>query len=143
MASGIPLAFKESILDRSIHAGVDLDTDTLRILLVTADHSGNLATWQDRADVTDEVANGNGYTTGGATLASVTVTASGSTATFDSADPTWPSSTFTTRGAWIYKSSGTASTDLLILWIDFGGNQAVTSGTFTIQVSASGWMTLS
>lgn len=41
------------------------------------------------ADLTNEVANGNGYTTGGETLGSVTVTRAGAVVTFDAADVSW------------------------------------------------------
>ena len=44
------------------------------------------------ADLTNELATANGYTSGGATLASVTWGQTGGTATFDAADTVWTAS---------------------------------------------------
>lgn len=140
MPNAIYQAFKESSWDRSIHSGVDLDTDTLKLLLVSADQDGNANTHEDRADITQEVS-GTNYTAGGATLASVTVTASGGTVTFDAADVTFSNVTIADiDGGVIYKSSGTAATDLLIVYQDYG-NQVVTGADFVVQFNASGIMT--
>jgi len=80
--------------------------------------------------VSDEVANGNGYTTGGITLTSATPVLSGNTALCDFADASWTSATFETGGGLIYNSSqGNKSIGVL----NFGGNQSVTGGTFTVE----------
>ena len=50
----------------------------------------------------DELANGNGYSTGGNTLVSATPVLSTDTAVCDFAQTTWSSATFTTRGCIIY-----------------------------------------
>lgn len=141
MASGLYAAFKQTLLDRSIHSGVDLDTDTLKVLLVASDQAGNLNTHQDRADVTEVT--GTNYTAGGVTLSSVTVTVSGGTVTFDAADTLYSNVTISAiRGSVIYKNSGTAATDLLIAWHDHGA-QAVSAANYTVQWNASGIFTLS
>lgn len=142
MASGLYQAFKQSVQDRSIHSGVDIDTDTLKVLLVTADQAANLNTHQDRADITQEVANSGSYSAGGATLAGVTVTASSGTVTVDATDAAWTGVTWAAvRGSVVYKSSGTSTTDLLIAWHDHGA-QAVTAANYTVQWNASGLWTL-
>jgi hypothetical protein len=134
-------AFKESLMDRSIHSGVDLDTDSLKVLLVSADQDANANTHQDRADVTQEVT-GTGYTAGGVALASVTVTASSGTVTFDAADTTFSTVTIASiLGSVVYKDSGSAATDLLIVYHDHG-SQAVTGADYVVQWNASGLMTL-
>jgi hypothetical protein len=141
MASGAYYAFKESLMDRSIHSGVDLDTDTLAMLLVTADQDGNLATHQDRADITQEVT-GTNYSAGGQTLDGVTVTQSSGTVTLDATDETFSNVTLAdVDGGVIYKSGGTASTDLLIVYLDFGA-QVVTAADLIVQFNASGILTL-
>jgi hypothetical protein len=60
-------------------------------------------------DLTNEHANANGYTTGGATLSSITWTQSGGTTTFDAADlsPAWTASggPITARFGVIYKNA--------------------------------------
>jgi hypothetical protein len=62
----------------------------------------------------------------------------------DSADPSWASATISgIRYAVIYKDTGTASTSPLLWLIDFGADQSVTSGTFTIVLAALGIETFS
>jgi hypothetical protein len=62
----------------------------------------------------------------------------------DSADPSWASATISgIRYAVIYKDTGTAGTSPLLWLIDFGADQSVTSGTFTIVLAALGIETFS
>lgn len=140
--SSVYQAAKQSFLDRSIHSGVDLDTDTLKVLLVSADQDANANTHQDRADITQECPATGNYTAGGQQLDSVTVTASSGTVTVDAADETFSNLTQTTiLGSVVYKSSGSAATDLLIVYHDLG-SQTVTGADFIIQWNASGLFTL-
>lgn len=94
-------------------------------------------------DVTSE-ATGTGYTAGGATLGSKTVTYTSGTNTqaFDAADTSWTSSTITARYAIIYKSTGTASTSPLIGYVDFGADVVSTAGTFQITWDSAGIFTI-
>ena len=88
-----------------------------------------------------QVANGNGYTTGGVALASKAVTEnSTSWVLFDAADPEWTSATFTARGALIYnKTLGDASSNArgAIAILDFGGDFSVSGGTFKNRIPSS------
>ena len=77
---------------------------------------------------------GTGYTAGGVTLTSTTVSTSGTTAFFDADDPTFTSASFTARGALIYNSS---NSDKAIAVLDFGGDFTVSSGTFKIVFPSS------
>lgn len=62
----------------------------------------------------------------------------------DAADPSWSSATISgIRYLVIYKDTGTASTSPLLWLIDFGADQAVTSGTFTAVLAALGIETFS
>lgn len=115
---------------------IDFDSDTLKVMLVTSSYTPDAA-HDFRNDVTNEVT-GTGYTTGGAALTSPTLTLVGDDYVFDAADVTWPSSTITARGAVLYKDVGTAATDPLIAYFDFGGNITSTAGTFTLAWNASG-----
>ena len=94
--------------------GIDLDTDTLKLALVTSSYTPSLA-HDEWADVSaNEVATGSGYTTGGATLANPVVTAT----TIDFDDVTWTSLTKTFRYAVCYKSgSGGGLTNPLLFYI--------------------------
>lgn len=73
---------------------IDLDAGDgyFRVVLLDSGYTPDL-THSTYADISgDEVANGNGYTTGGTALSSTTWTESSGTVTFDSADPTWTAS---------------------------------------------------
>jgi hypothetical protein len=86
----------------------------------------------------NEVASGNGYTTGGQTLTITQVPTTGgsptTTAYINFADAVWTSATFSASGALIYNSSN-ANRSVAIL--SFGGTKTAT-GTFTVQFPAAG-----
>src|ERR1044071_7394752 len=139
MASVIFNSFKKKIMDGSI----DLDTDTIKVALVTSSYTPD----QDAHDFFDDVTNevvGTGYTAGGASLANKAVTADNTDneGVFDADDTTWSTSTITARGAVIYKSTGTASTSALICYIDFGADKSSSAGNFTIAWDAEGILNL-
>ena len=79
----------------------------------------------------NEVANGNGYTTKGAALTNVTPALSGDTAVCDFSNISFTSASFTANGCLIFND--TASGDPAVCAIAFGSDKTVTSGTFTIQ----------
>lgn len=123
---------------------VDLDTDTLKVMLCTSTYTPNQDTHQYKSDVTNEVS-GTGYTAGGATLGSVTVAYSGAsnTLTLDAADSSWPTSTITARYAVVYDSTpATDATRPLIGYVDFGADVSTTAGTFSIVWDANGIATI-
>ena len=125
-------------------AQINLETDTIKVMLVTSTYVPNIDTHTKRSDVTNEVV-GTGYTAGGATLGSKTVTQNNTTdaGVFDAADVTWTASTITARGAVLYKDTGVAANDNLIAYIDFGTDQISSNGNFTIQWNASGILSTS
>jgi hypothetical protein len=122
-------SFKSEILDEQ-H---DLAADTIKIALFTS--SASLGASTTAYSSSNEVANGNGYTTGGATLTSTTVGTSSTTAYFDAADPSWTSATFTANGALIYNDT---NGDKAIAVLAFGGDFTVAGGTFSIVFPAAG-----
>ena len=73
---------------------------------------------------------GTGYTSGGATLTSVTPTLDSSTAVCDFADVSFTSASFTANACLIYNSD---KSNKAVAAVAFGGDKAVSSGTFTIQ----------
>lgn len=120
---------------------VDWVGDTIKVALTTSSFAFNQDTHDFFDDVTNEVT-GTGYTAGGATLASKTLTYDSSTnkIVLDSADPAWTAATITgIRRAVTYKSTGVSSTSPILHVHSFAADQAVTAGTFTIQVDADGW----
>lgn len=119
-----------------ITGAVDLDTDTLKYTLHTSTWTPNQDTNDFFDDATNEVANGNGYATGGITLASVAVTYDSATneTRVDWADITW---NFTAAKTWRYSAlrkarGGAASADELIAFGDWGSDQTV-STDYTVQ----------
>ena len=139
MADIIYNSFKAKIMDGSI----DLDTDTIKVALVTSTYTPDQDVHDFFDDVTNEVT-GTGYTAGGASLASkaVTVDTTDNEGVFDAADVTWATSTITARGAVIYKSTGTASTSALICYLDFTTDKTSSAGDFTIAWNAEGILNL-
>jgi hypothetical protein len=122
--------------------GGDILSQTIKVALCTSSYTPSQANHDYFDDITNEVANGNGYTSGGATLGTKTCTVSSLVTTFDAADTAWTASTITARYAIIYYASGTASTSLLIGYVDFGADQVSSNGTFQITWNASGIFTL-
>ena len=106
--------FKKDVLLGDQH----LDSDSIYIALYTS--SASLAATTDGYVTSGEVANGNGYTTGGNALASKTVEENSTSGVFDAADPEWTSNA---RGA--------------IAVLDFGGDFTVAGGTFKIVFPAN------
>jgi hypothetical protein len=130
---------------RDIQNGsIDLDTETIKLMLVTSAYTPNIDTHTKRSDVTNEVV-GVGYTAGGVTLAGKTVTQNNTdnTGVFDADNITIPTSTITARAGVLYKSrGGLASADELIGYIDFGSDIVSTAGDFNITFNAVGILTL-
>lgn len=119
-------SFKQEVL-LGVH---DLDTDTLKLALFTAEADLGAATTV--YSTTNEVV-GAGYVAGGNTLTGVTVLTSGTTAYVDFADSTWNPAAFTARGALIYNASkGNKS----IAVLDFGADKTATT-SFTVQMPAN------
>jgi hypothetical protein len=139
MADVIYNSFKAKIMDGSI----DLDTDTIKVALVTSSYTPDQDAHDFFNDVTNEVT-GTGYTAGGAALANKAVTAdtTDNEGVFDADDLTWATSTITARGAVIYKSTGASTTDALICYIDFTADKTSSAGNFTIAWNAEGILNL-
>lgn len=117
---------------------VDFDADVFKIILMQSGFSFNRATHDGYSDVSaSEVANGNGYTTGGNTLAGVSLT---DNATTNQTEITWNNSSWTASGgsivasgAIIFDDTVTSPADVIIGYIDFGGDITTQDGgTFTI-----------
>jgi len=81
---------------------------------------------------------GTGYTAGG-NACSVSVAAVDNTnndVEISFTITSWTSATITARAAVIYKSTGTASADPLVGYVDFGSDVSSTNGTFAVTVSS-------
>lgn len=132
-----------SIYAKMANKEIDLDTDTVKVALVTSAYTFDQDAHDYFNDITNEVT-GSGYTAGGATLASKTVgyTAGTNTFKFDAADVTWANSTITARGAVVYVSTGVASTSPLLAYFNFGSDKISSGGDFDLVWDAAGIFTL-
>lgn len=140
MASGIYNQFKAEIMKKTI----DLVNDTVKVALLSNSHSFNADHDGWSSVSANELGSGSGYTTGGAALASKTVTADDTNdkGVFDAADTSWTTASFTAYHAVIYDDTPTSPADPLIASIDFGGAKTVSSGTFTITWHTDGILSI-
>lgn len=118
----------------------DWTDSTIKLALVTSSYSFSAAhtVWADAS--ANEVASGDGYTTGGETLGSTTK----SDTVLDAADVTWSTLTKTFRGAVLYISGTVESlTNPVLAYISFdSADVGVVNKDFTVMWSASGIFTL-
>lgn len=138
-------SFKRYVADGVI----DVDTHAFRMTLHTSAYVPNRDTHTVKADLTNEHANANGYTTNGQALASVTWVEVAGTVTFDCADVIWTASggSITARHAVIHDDTPAAPADPLCFYALLDTTPAdvtaTTGNTLTIQIHASGVFTLS
>jgi hypothetical protein len=91
--------------------------------------------------LTEVSTSGTGYTR--QSLTSVTATNSGLVTTLTCANPSWAAATFSANYAFFYDAvtDTNDTTRLLICYWDLGGTDTVSSGTFTLNINASGLVT--
>jgi hypothetical protein len=126
---------------------IDLDGHTFKMALFTSSSNCNTLTHDELADLTSQVANGDGYTTGGITLTGVTFTNSSGTSTFNCDDVEWIASGagFICRFAVIYDDTVAGDPLVAVCLLDTTpADVTVTAGNaLTITINASGVFTLS
>lgn len=120
---------------------VNLLTGTVKLSLHTDTYSPNRDTDDFFNDATNELGSGNGYTSGGETLGSKTITydTASDQVRFDCADITW---TFTASKTWRYgvmyvDTAGASSADPLYALLTWDSNQTV-STSYTLQIDTAG-----
>jgi hypothetical protein len=135
------MALTQTEYPKCVKHGVDYLTDAITVMLLTG--STYDATHEFLTDVNADEITGTGYTAGGLLLATPVATYDAGTNTwkFSFDDPTWPTATFSTDAAAVFKDTGVAATSPLIGYVDFGGTQAPAGVDFTLHVSASGLIT--
>jgi hypothetical protein len=118
---------------------LDWDADTIKVSLHTSSWTPNQDTDSVWSTPSNEIT-GTGYTTGGATLGSKTNATTNNVLALDAADPAWTASTFSAvRRCVFYDDTPASSANKpLISFGDFGSDQSVSSGTFTINLNAAG-----
>ena len=142
-ASGLYGLTLEKMLNATALPTNGLESETaVKLLLVTDSEAPNFDTHNFRDDVAAEVT-GTGYTTGGNTLTSTELTLASGVLTYDAADSAWAASTITgaMAGVGYFARGGASSADELVFLTDFVSAASSSSGTLTVQWSASGIFT--
>ena len=129
ITSAICSSFKQELLQGK-HSFESSGGHTFKIALYDSDATLGAST--TAFSTSEEITNtsGTAYTSGGASLTSVTPVASSTTAICDFSDVSYSSASFTANGALIYNSS---ASNVAVCAIAFGSDKTATNGTFTIQ----------
>jgi hypothetical protein len=114
-------------------------TGSYKMLLVSsAPSESDLDTFAVRSSVANEVANSGTYASGGSsvtcTVGAVDTANNRVPVTFG-APAAWTSATISAVGGWIYKVIGSAATDELVSYVDFGGTITSTVNSFTVSMA--------
>jgi hypothetical protein len=128
MASALSNHFKYQLAKKQI----DMDADTFKLILMATGFTFNKDSHATLTDVSaSELANGNGYTTGGVALANSTVTEDDSV---DKAITVFDNITFTASGGSLGPTPGaivyddTTGDDTIVGYIDFITERTITVG---------------
>lgn len=132
ITTAIANSFKQEALDGVHEAG-----DVYKFALIKSGHAGvfNKATTNYSDLGADEVANGNGYATGGQVLAGRISALTGDVANVTWTDPLWDPATISADGGLIYNSS---QGNKAVMTVSFGGTVISTAGPFTADLPATG-----
>lgn len=134
MASANSLSLPKRLADAYFGTG------SFKMLLVSAvPTETELDTWDFRNDVTNEVT-GSGYTAGGfavtPTVGTPDATNNRVAVTYADLTPALATATVSAVGGWIYKDTGSAATDELVQFVDFGSTVSSTGAAFNIDFTS-------
>jgi hypothetical protein len=114
--------------------------DDVKFAMYTNSLTPNFSTdtQYNAAPYTSNEVSGTGYTTGGVSLASKTITESPTgTLMYDCADPSWASSTITGARAGLTYDNTLTNKNVIGL-TNFGADFSTQNGTFTVQLPSTG-----
>lgn len=135
----------DQLIDLMSDGTMDMDGDTFKMILLNNSHTRTVTNTLYSQVSANELSTANGYTAGGATLASVTFGHTSGTVKWDSADVSWTASggSITAYHGVIYDDTVTSPADALCIDINFDGVQTAGDGTdFVVAPDASnGWFT--
>lgn len=134
-ASGLYVATFLDVFDDTV-LGINLNNETYKVAMYTNSLTPNFST-DSAYSATNEVS-GTGYTAGGATVTTTTITETPTgTMRWDAADPQWNSSTIANARCGVFYADALTPKRLIAL-LNFGLDYSSTSGTFTITIDANG-----
>lgn len=124
---------------------IDFDSDTIKVTLHTSTYTPDQDVHDYQNDLTNELSTASGYTSGGATLASKTVTYTAGTNVFmmDAADVTWTAFSATFRTAVVVDTTpGTTATNPVLCYQQNSADISPGGADLTLQWNAAGIMTI-
>lgn len=142
-ASGLFVATWIDILDTT-QLAIDLDLETHKVAMFTNSITPNFSsdTAYGVAPYNANEVSGTGYTAGGATLTTTTVSESPTgTLMWDASDTAWSGSTITSARCALLYADALAGNNAIVL-VNFGADYSTTAGTFTIQWASGGILTI-
>jgi len=121
-----------------MNGDVDMDTDTVKVMLCTSDFTPSKNVMEYRDEVTNEVS-ATGYTAGGLTVTTPTLSVLSNVVSFDWDAPEWTiTGTLTCRYLVFYVDTGDPETDVLLGYVDFGENVPTTDNIFRPVLNEAG-----
>ena len=124
---------------------MDFLSDTIKATLHTTTYAPNLDTDETKSSATNELGTANGYTAGGVTLGTKTVTynSTGNVTTNSAADFSWTASggSLVFRYVVFWDDTPTTPADPLIGFMDDTGVTLASGSTYTVDITASGLLT--
>ncbi len=133
-----PVVFNQFKLKQHNGNAIDLDTDTIKVMVATNTYVPSQA-HDFKDDVTNEVS-GTNYTAGGTAISGVTLALDGNTVEWIHADITWLQSGagFATGRHFIwYKDTGVAATSPLIMYMTEAADFGNVAGDLILDGSAT------
>src|SRR6185436_8735319 len=125
-----------SALNDSLTGNINFGSGSFKCMRVTSTYSPNKDTHTKRSDVTNEVAASGSYAAGGgAATVGVTNDTANDRQDVSLGAVSFTTATITARGAVYYLVVGSAATDRLVAYIDFGSDVTSTAGTFSLTAS--------
>ena len=118
---------------------VDFETDTIKLMLLSASSTPNIDTHVYIEDVEGDEVSGTGYDAGGKALTNKTITydSGTDTTTFDADNVEWETVTIETRYGVLYDEDSS----VIIAYLDFDSTQSPSGVDFTVSFNASGIFT--
>lgn len=114
---------------------IDLNSDSFKFMLATASYTPNQGTDSVRTTPVAFEATATGWSAGGVALVSPTLTIASLTVKWDQSDISQAiTGTLAFRYGVFYKNVGTAATDLLVGYVDFGA-QSITDATLNVTLT--------
>lgn len=136
---GTPVVFNQFKLKQHNGNAIDLDTDTIKVMIVTAVYTPSQA-HDFIDDVSANQVTGTNYTAGGTAISGVTLALDANTVEWVHNDITWAQSAsgFANGRTFVwYKDTGVAAASPLIMYMSEGADFGNVSGDLVLDGSAT------